>query len=78
MEFTDADSANRYILRGLSEYYRLRVASRGNVDYRWTIQYKELNGWIDGSTVGIFRYPFWKRKKVRYLQNNLIHLPDTK
>lgn len=76
MEFADEHSAIGTFLGGLSEGYRLRVASRGNVDYRWTIQYKEANGWIDGSTVGIFSYPFWKRTRVRYLQNNLIPLPE--
>lgn len=75
MEFADEHSAIGTFLGGLSEAYRLKVASRGNVDYRWTIQYKDANDWIDGSTVGIFSYPFWKRKKVRYLQNNLIPLP---
>jgi hypothetical protein len=76
MEFADERSAIGTFLGGLSEAYRLRVTSRGNVDYRWMIQYREGDGWINGSTVGIFRYPFWKKKKIRYLQNNLISLPN--
>lgn len=76
MEFTDENSAIGTFLGGLTEAYRLKVASRGGVDYLWTIQYRESYGWRDGSTVGIFRYKFWRRKKIRYLQNHLLPLPE--
>jgi hypothetical protein len=72
MEFTDENSAIGTFLGGLTEGYRLKVASRGNVDYRWTIQYRESYGWRDGSTVCVFGYKFWRRKKIRYLQNHLL------
>jgi hypothetical protein len=76
MEFADEYSAVGTFLSGLTEDYRLKVASRGNVDYRWTIQYREGPGWTNGSTVGIFRYKFWRRKRIRYLQNHMLSLPE--
>jgi hypothetical protein len=38
------------------------------------VRYRDDTGWIDDGTVGIFRYPFWRRKKIRHLQNSLIPL----
>jgi hypothetical protein len=76
MEFTDQNSAIGTFLAGLSECYRLKVASRGNLDYRWTIQYREGDGWRNGSTVGLFRYKFWRRRQIRYLQNRLLLLSE--
>jgi hypothetical protein len=68
-EFSDEQRAVNGFINGLSDAVRLKVASRGKIDYRWTIQFREGGGWISGSTVGIFRYPFWKKKETRYLQN---------
>jgi len=75
MEFYDEASAVGTFLSGLTDEYRLEVTSRGGVDYRWRIQYREGSGWRNGSTVGIFRYKFWRRKKVRYLQNHILVAP---
>jgi hypothetical protein len=75
MEFYDEHSAIGTFLGGLSEEYRLEVASRGNLDYLWRIQYRESYGYRNGSAVGIFRYEFWRKKKIRYLQNRLLRLP---
>ena len=76
MEFTDEYSAVGTFLSGLTDDYRLKVASRGNVDYRWTIQYREPDGWKDGSTVGLLRYKFWRRRRIRYLQNHMVSFPE--
>ena len=76
MEFTDEYSAIGTFFGGLSEDYRLKVASRENVDYRWTIQYREPDRWRDGSTVRIFRYKFWRRRHIRYLQNHLVSFSE--
>ena len=68
-EFSDEEEAVNCFLNGLSNAVRLKVASRGKVDYRWTIQFRDGDQWIGGRAVAIFRYPFWKKKQVRYLQN---------
>jgi len=75
MEFTDENEAIGTFLGGLSEAYRLEVTSRGGKDYLWRIQYQESYGWRTGSAVGIFRIKFWRRKRVRYLQNHILPLP---
>jgi hypothetical protein len=75
MEFDDERSAIGTFLGGLTEEYRLEVASRGNVDYFWRIQYRESHGWRCGSAVGVFRYKFWRKKRTRYLQNHLLRPP---
>jgi hypothetical protein len=69
-EFGDEYDAVGTFFAGLTDQYRLEVFRRGNVDYRWRIQYQEFNHWKNGSIVGVFFYPFWKRKRVRYLQND--------
>ena len=69
-ELYDEQRAVNSFLNGLSDAVRLRVVSRGRVDYRWTIQFRSGDGWIGGSTVGVFRYPFWKKQEIRYLQND--------
>jgi len=76
MEFADENSAIGTFLGGLTEGYRLKVASRGGTDYRWTIQYQESYGYRDGSTVVTFNFKFWRRKKIRYLQNHLLRPPE--
>ena len=76
MEFTDENDAIGTFLGGLAGVYRLEVTSRGGLDYLWRIQYQESYGWSRGSAVGIFRIKFWRRKKIRYLQNHILPLPQ--
>jgi hypothetical protein len=75
-EVSDEQMAMNGFMNGLSDGCRLRVTSRGGVDYRWSLEIREAGGWIGGSTVGIFRYPFWKKKITRYLQNNYFIVTD--
>ena len=75
-EFTDEEMAMHAFKNGLSDAFRLRVSSRGGVDYKWSIEFREAGEWIGGSTVFIFRYPFWKKKMTRYLQNDYFILTD--
>jgi len=77
MEFTDENEAIGTFLGGLSEDYRLEVTSRGGKDYLWRIQYQESYGWRSGSAVGIFQFKFWRRKRIRYLQNHIFATAKT-
>jgi hypothetical protein len=74
MEFGKEYDAVGTFFAGLTDQYRLEVFSCGNVDYRWRIQYREVNGWRNGSVLRIFSHPLWKRKRVRYLQNDWLSL----
>lgn len=57
---------------GLSDECRLKEYRRGNFAYRWTVESKQNGNWIADSETGLFLFPFWKPKEVRYLQNTLI------
>lgn len=69
-EFADEHLAVNAFKNGLSDTRRLRVTSRGGVDYRWRVEFRAAGRWIGGSAVGTSRYPFWKKKMTRYLQND--------
>jgi hypothetical protein len=65
----DADSALECFSSGLSESSRLRVHSRGGVDYRWTLEALEDGTWHTRSTTYLLLFPYWRRRSVRHLQN---------
>ena len=74
-DFTDQQEAIDCFMSGLMSKSRLKVFFRGNFEYRWVAEtfYKEQ--WTNaGSTVLIF-YPFWKKKRIEYFQNNQITKP---
>lgn len=71
-EFTDKDKALECFAFGLSEGCRLKVLKRGNFDYKWVVQHRAENTWMDDSETGLFLFPFWCGKQKRYLQNHLI------
>jgi hypothetical protein len=71
---TDTEEAFNCVGFGLSDHCRLIVHSKGKTDYKWTAQMKDPgNGkWKFAGTTCLLWYPFWKRKRVRYLQNQTI------
>lgn len=74
-EFTDLDAALNCFAFGLSRACRLRVFRRGAVDYKWQVLYQENGNWrVDSETGSIF-FPYWRRKHMRELQNDLLE-PD--
>lgn len=70
--FNSIDEALRCFTFGLSECCRLRVLSRGSIDYRWTVQARREGRWEDDSETGLLIFPFWLRRRERYLQNHVI------
>jgi hypothetical protein len=66
------DEALNLFAMGLSDQVRLRVTSRGAFDHSWTLETREGIGWAEGSTTALLLFPFWRRRKVRYLQNRLL------
>ena len=71
--FDSADEALRCFMFGLSRRCRLRVLSRGSFDYRWFVQARREDGWVDDSETGLLLFPFWLRRRERYLQNDVVH-----
>lgn len=71
-EFDDADEALNIFSLGLSDECRLRENRRGNFVYRWTVETLEDGRWQEQSTTSLLLFPFWMKRKMRYLQNKLL------
>jgi len=71
--FTDTEEAINVFALGLSTDCRLREHRRGSFVYKWTMECKEDEDWVEYSTTGLFIFPFWKKVEVRVLQNRLIN-----
>ncbi len=69
--FKEAEEAIKCFMFGLSNKCRLKVEYCGGKAYKSIIEYKDDNGeWkVDSETGALFK-PFWKKKSVKYLQNN--------
>ncbi len=71
-EFQDKEEALNCFAFGLSSECRLKEVRRGNSAYKWTVESSENGKWVEDGTTGLFLFPFWKKKEVRYLQNRLL------
>lgn len=69
-ERSDIESALDCFGFGLSGKCRLRVSSRGGVDYKWTLEAFEDGKWVSYSTTSLLFFRFWRKKTVRYLSNS--------
>jgi hypothetical protein len=70
--FADEDEALNCFAFGLSAECRLKEYRRRNFAYKWTVEYKGTENWIEESTTGMILFPFWAKLEIRYLQNNLV------
>lgn len=70
--FEDEEEALNCFAFGLSAACRLKEYRRLNIAYKWTVEYKEADEWIEESTTGMILFPFWGKLEIRYLQNNLV------
>jgi hypothetical protein len=71
-DFRDPVEALECFAFGLSDECRLKESRRGTFPYRWTLEIKQDEQWVAESETGLLLFPFWKRRNVVYLQNNLI------
>ena len=71
-DFEDPEEALEAFAFGLSDECRLKEFRRGRFAYRWTVESWEDGRWEEQSTTGLLLFPFWMKKSVRYLQNNLL------
>lgn len=71
-EFESVDEALKCVRFGLSAKWRLKVQARGGLDHKWTVQYQNQAEWTDDSTTGLLLFPFWRRTRIRYLQNRVL------
>ncbi len=70
--FKDAEEALLCVGFGLSDVCQIKVISRGGFDYHWTVLSLHGGNWVEYSKVGLFLFPFWHAKSIRYLKNDLI------
>lgn len=74
-EFDVEETAVECFRMGLTRSTRLRVATAGDFAYRWTAEVLDGDVWTPAGTVGLLFWPFWRRSRTLYLQND--SLPDS-
>jgi hypothetical protein len=67
----EADALN-CLTFGLSRGCRLRIDRRGNVAYRWTVEYLRGGHWVADRTARRRLYPFWRPLRTEYRRNDVI------
>ncbi len=70
-DFESREEALNCFSFGLSSDCRIKEYRRGNFAYKWIVESKENGEWVEDSETGLFLFPFWLKKEVRYLQNDL-------
>lgn len=59
---------------GLTDACRLTCWSRDGRRYRWTVEAKTDEGWIEGSTTGMLLFPFLSSVEKRTFQNTFVRM----
>lgn len=70
--FDTMEEALQCVGFGLSDQCRIKVDRRGSTPYRWTLEYRDGEGWKFEGLTSLVLYPYWRRKSVGYLQNHII------
>jgi len=71
-EFESQEEALNCFAFGLSSDCRLRVVCRGSTPTRWIVEHKQDHSWIKHGETGLLFVPFWRSRRVVYLQNDLL------
>ena len=71
-DFESHEESGNCFAFGLSSDCRIKEYRRGNIAYKWIVESKESGEWVKDSETGLFLLPFWEKKEVRYLQNDMI------
>lgn len=71
-DFESPEEASNVFALGLSDECRLREYRRGEFAYKWTVESLEEGKWEEQSTTGLFIFPFWRTRRLHYLQNKLL------
>ena len=68
----DDPEAIRWFFFGLSNKCRLKFCYCGDVLYREIIESHFENDWCSENISGSIFYPFWRKRRIEYLSNDLI------
>jgi hypothetical protein len=66
-----ADALNCFAF-GLSAACRLCVVYRGSTPTKWIVESRKDGSWIQKSETGLLLFPFWRARRIAYLQNRLL------
>jgi hypothetical protein len=70
MHFSDREGCLKAFKWLFEAKPRLKVVSRGNYEYSWTLEWLEDDAWQSVSTTCLLVFPFWRRKQTRYKTND--------
>jgi len=76
-DFTESDRALDCFALGLSTQCRLLEYRRRDYAYKWVLEVKRPAGWVRQSVTALIFFPFWRKRKVRVLQNQLLREKDS-
>jgi hypothetical protein len=48
------------------------VVYRGSTPTKWTVESRKDGRWTPESETGLLFFPFWRRRRIAYLQNRLL------
>lgn len=71
-EFDTEEEAVKCVGFGLSSSCRLAVTYRGSTPSSWAVQSRQEDDWKTDSVTGLLIFPFWRRPRVVYKQNDLV------
>ena len=70
--FSSEEEALRCFFYGLTDKYRMKILIRGGKPYRWIVETFDEGNWEFVSSTGLLFFPFWRKKEVKILQNNVL------
>jgi len=71
-DFDTSEDALKCVGFGLSSSCRLVVTYRGTVPCRWAVQSALGDEWVTDSVTGLLTFPFWRRPREVFKQNDLV------
>lgn len=71
-EFDTEEEAINCVGFGLSSSCRLAVTYRGSTPCNWAVQSRDGGDWKTDSVTGLLIFPFWRRQRVVFKQNDLV------
>ena len=74
--FDSAEDALNCFAWGLSGGCRLRVTYRGSTPVSSTVEHLEDGRWQSFETTALFFRPFWRRRRVVFLQNPPLRITE--
>ena len=70
--YADEQEAIGWFFFGLSNKCRLKICYCGDVLYKGIVESHFENDWCTENISGSISYPFWRKRRIEYLSNDLI------